>query len=218
MEKEITNGTLIGILLIGLFVLIGLSFGIYRIAKDTANYIQQQEVSIEPTIEDIQATAKQKLPEILLIVAGYSLVSVSIARKKYIRKDVVRTFESVEDYVTYCNNNCRNLKEVPRRLHSKDRLIALYDAKDLSLWEYLVKPYKSIDTDKVISTEVGKEIELRGLVESSGYYYKIGNHYIHKDYLIADIGTEANFKIYALHKNLTLLPDRVIVNACELEI
>lgn len=218
MEKEIANGTMIGILLIGLFVLIGLSFGIYRIAKDTANNIQQQEISIEPTIEDIQATAKQKLPEILLIIAGYSLVSVYIARKKYIREDIVGTFESVEDYVTYCTNNCRNLKEVPRHIHSKDRLIALYGTKDLSLWEYLVKPYKSIDTGKIISTEVGKEIELRGLVESYGHYYKIGNHYIHKDYCILDIGTEADFKIYALHRNLTLLPDRVVVSAYELAI
>lgn len=54
MEKEISSGTMLGIVLIALAAVIGLGFGIFSIAKGVAN---QGTVDVQTNLESVQASA-----------------------------------------------------------------------------------------------------------------------------------------------------------------
>lgn len=178
MEKEISSGTMLGVVIIALAATIGLAFGVFSIAKGVA----EEGLSETPT-ENIEITIPT-ITGLSFILAGCSFAEYTFLRKA---NKKLQIWDNDRDEHENIINKCD--------IDIYEDAAQVRVPKKISMLKAARCKVSDVAELKTIGFGNTKIVNIQGKVETHGNFYTIGNSKLARGLILLEEDSEVNITI-----------------------
>lgn len=181
MEKEISSGTMLGVVLIALAAVIGLGFGVFSIAEGVAGgeYIPPE------TIETVSKPILISLVSKLAVIFGVCSIGEFIFLK--------HTNDKLKIWDNSKNEHENIISECDIDIYEDSAQVRI--PKKISLWKAIRCKLSDVASLQAIGFGNVKTVNIVGKVETHGNFYVIGNNKLARGLILLEEGSDVNIRI-----------------------